>query len=120
MLGGLFKYGFYALVAYFVFFIAGPAYTQAWKTHKLIAQIAKERSGTAMPTPAEVRKEYASRAAAAGAFADADIGVLRDAGELIIETSFSIDRRISACCYFEFDFELASNRPAFKSMFGRE
>ena len=114
------KYAFYAAFAYFAFFIAGPAYTQAWKTHKLLVSIAKEHGGPS-PTPAaEIRKAYASRAAAAGAFAEADIDIVREGGQLVVLASYAAMRRISACCYLQFDFDLASDRSPFSSPQGRE
>lgn len=119
-MGTLLKYGFWALVAYFAVFIAGPAYTQAWKTHKLLVAIAKDR-GSSGPTPvSEIRKEYASLAAAAGAYPDADIDVVREGGQLVVLASYAAERRISACCYLQFDFDLASDRSPFRSSTGGE
>ncbi len=119
-MGTFLKYGFWALVAYFAVFIAGPAYTQAWKTHKLLVSIAKEHGGPSPAPAAEIRKAYASRAAAAGAFAEADIDVVREGGQLVILASYAAMRRISACCYLQFDFDLASDRSPFSLPQGRE
>lgn len=106
---GLLGYAVYAVAS-----IIAPAYVQAWKTHKLISQIAQEQSGATSPSMPELRRTFADRAPAAGAYPDAEIDVVRESGKLVLLATYTAERRFAKCCHLQFDFDLASDRAPFR------